>query len=385
MKILHAADLHLGLTRYGSPGPDGVNSRIREGLDALNWLVEVAMIEDVDLTLLAGDIFDSRHPRPLETAALAKALRQLGEVVIIGGTHDGASTIGLPESHTLRWIEAVEMPGVHCLMAPTTLRIQTKAGPADLVALPYPHSRTLDLAMPDLTPTARKDEIGRRAESFIRGAIEASFSPVRLFIGHVTVEGALLGTETRMRRGWDVVIDGKVLEGFDYAALGHIHRQQQITPTGWYAGSTFYGDFSEEGQPKGALLVDVTPGEKPIVVRSIPYPGARPVQTVRISGTNSDSVDWGLKPGAMLRVVVQTEKRPEAAWKAALERDLYAAGCHFVRIDVEIQTTHEPLVERSAQMGAEDRLRAWLREHKLPVEPTLEAAREIMHTTGGSA
>jgi DNA repair exonuclease SbcCD nuclease subunit len=180
-----------------------------------------------------------------------------------------------------------------------------------------------------------------------------------------------------MRAGWDVTIPADALEGFDLAILGHLHAQQRLRPNVWYCGSPARWDWSEEGQRKGALVAHVEHG-KPVLVRIVESP-AYPIRTVDLdyrSGEPSDPLPS--LQDAMVRVRVTADSRPEPAWRARLEREAYAAGARFVRVDVDIRAPQTRERGRTVVIGPEDRLRAWLERHGGADEATMALARDIM-------
>jgi DNA repair exonuclease SbcCD nuclease subunit len=220
-------------------------------------------------------------------------------------------------------------------------------------------------------------EVGRQTAERIRDWGTTSHNTPTLFVGHLSVAGASLGAERMMRVGFDVTVPATCLDGFDAALLGHIHKRQPVWRNAWYCGSPMAHDWSEEGQAKGALVVDVERGILPIV-RAVDFP-ARPVRTIRLRYVASEQYEWPKEwpAGAMVRVIVDAERRPDAAWKARLEREALEAGCHYVRVDVEVRASQKQESGPTTTVGPEERLRSWLREHHVTEGPALEAARQI--------
>ncbi len=101
MKILHTADWHLGkrLQEY---------SRIEEQKLVLDEICQIANQQDVDLVLLAGDIFDTFNPTHEAVELLYKTLRRLSKngtrpIIAISGNHDSTQFVEAPDPLAENW------------------------------------------------------------------------------------------------------------------------------------------------------------------------------------------------------------------------------------------------------------------------------------------
>lgn len=379
MRLLHAADIHLGLTRYGHPTARG-NSRIDDFALTLEHAVDAAIGGKADLLVLAGDTFDSRHERPEERAILVGALRRAWEAGIIGilleGNHDGRRVVGDPYTSSLRWLGMMgEHDGLIVVTEPTQEALATHQGELIVLsALPYPHKRSLDRQIleerPDTSPGDRVVEAGRRLDRAIRVMAEQAREKgpyPSLFVGHLTVGGATTGTERSMRFEDDVAVSPDAFDGFDYAALGHIHRQQPIGARAWYAGSPNYIDFGEEGDPKGFLLVDVQMGKPPAVTKV--GSGARPVVTLtatqRETGSRSQGT-WLIEPGfddvqgAIVRLrVLPVGPLPIGAAEKLRDKVL-ESGASYVKTEVVRKDAPTPRIQVEAELDPMEATRRYL-------------------------
>ena len=92
IRLLHFADLHIGMENYGKLDPaTGISSRIKDFLDRLDEVVAFATEYDADLVLFAGDAFKTRDPDPTQQREFAKRLKQLADrvpVFMLVGNHD---------------------------------------------------------------------------------------------------------------------------------------------------------------------------------------------------------------------------------------------------------------------------------------------------------
>jgi DNA repair protein SbcD/Mre11 len=388
MRLLHTADLHLGLQRHGHLTPSGLNSRIEDFTDTLRRIGDEAISRGVALVVLAGDTFNSRREGPQERNALATLVRRLTDAgigtIILPGNHDGMSTIGDASTHSLLWLQSLGIEGCHVLTAPGKHRIETRDGPVDVIAVPYPHKRLFETMLPDMEPDARLLEAGKRMDRIVR---ELKGMPTldvpMILVGHFTTMAAKVGSETTMRPEWDVSVHPTAFNGYDYVALGHIHRQQQVAPNAWYAGSPEYIDFGEEGQNKGFLIVHVEAGRQPLV-EPIPS-GARAMVTLHVAEDGYDTMDS--IDGAIVRLWFDFTSRPPAQYIARVRAAALRAGAYDVvphweapKQQARTRVTLDPEADRV------DIVRAWLESKGHPVEPTLAAARELIagQITGAS-
>ena len=93
MKIIHFADLHLGVENYGHINPEsGLSSRLEDFLRSLDELVDYALAEKVDLVLFSGDAYKTREPSQTQQREFAKRIRRLSEggvpLFLVIGNHD---------------------------------------------------------------------------------------------------------------------------------------------------------------------------------------------------------------------------------------------------------------------------------------------------------
>src|SRR5207244_8676645 len=90
IRVLHLADLHLGVENYGRPDPyRGLNSRVADFLHCLDAAVERAA--EVDLVLIAGDIYKTCQPTPTVQREFADRVKRLVRhcpIFIVTGNHD---------------------------------------------------------------------------------------------------------------------------------------------------------------------------------------------------------------------------------------------------------------------------------------------------------
>lgn len=399
--LLHLADLHLGLSRYGTPAAP----RVTDFIATWGRFVDTAIERKVGAVVIAGDTFNTRQESPEVRAAFVEGLVRLTragpKAIIVPGNHDGMTTIGDASSHSLRWLREAQLPGVYIFTLPDggVLIDLGRQGSLLVTALPYPHKRAFDTVLGDMQPEDRVLEAGKRLEAIITelGALRTEVEgAVRLFVGHLTVGGATAGSEATMRFTWDVAIRSEVLEGFDYAALGHIHRQQRIGRSAWYAGSPEYIDFGEAGQVKGFLHVTAERGKDPIV-EVIPS-GARPMLDYVLreiahdpgegaAGTTKWFWDGGppgaAVPGSIVRLTLHPLTAAAGARVAQKLQEHFAAAS-FVKVDqVRPTETRAARVDVNADLGPIEATERWLVAHAIAPDRYIAAARTLLAAQQG--
>lgn len=229
MKVLHAADIHLdsplrGLVRYEDAPVGELRSATRR---ALSNLVDAAIEEEVELLLLAGDVFDGDWHNYSTGAHFAKEMIRLREggieVVTITGNHDAASRI----------TKGLRLPeNVHVLSnrKPETWTSET-LGVAVHGQGYTDQATTTDISLGYPTPVSDLFNIG------------------------------LLHTSANGRPGHEryapCTVEGLINRGYDYFALGHVHAREVLSldPPVVFSGALQGRGIRETG-PKGATLID---------------------------------------------------------------------------------------------------------------------------------
>lgn len=365
MRLLHASDLHIGLNRYGSTLAD--TERI------LAAIAESAVEHDVDIAVFSGDVFHVRRPGPAEILSFVSFVTRLtsgGITVVVGpGNHDGPGTINDPSGKSAAWMAAARMPGVHAFPEPFIGVVEsTTGGPIAVASLPYPHKRSFDTSLPFGSQEQRMRAVGIESERFIRNAGSRIRKDMpSLFVGHLSVLGSKVGAEAAFAIGWDVTVEPDVFDEYDYAALGHIHKQQRISDVAWYAGSPDRQDFGEVTD-KGWLIVEVEAGERPSITQ-VMTPGLRPFVTL-----GGDPDQWPDVDGAVVRL------RCEQSDAAALGVLLRKRGAGWVKVEAAapIAQERQERVTVTPETTVYDGLVRWLDTMGYPHEPYTSVALDVL-------
>jgi exonuclease SbcD len=277
IRFLHFADIHVGMERYGRVDPStGINSRVMDYLRRLSDLVAYAVEQQVDLVIFAGDAYKTRNPNSTYRREFAWRIKEIADhgipVVMVPGNHDLPAAPN--RASTIDIFDTLRVPGIHVLDHSSGVAlIETRRGaPIQIAPVPYPYIaeltsqeayRAVSLAELDRIVTAKLDAI---IQGFAQEVRQRPDIPAVL-VGHFSVDEAKTGSEHNIMVGRDVKVSRSVLvdEAWDYVALGHIHRHQDLNPSAQppvvYSGSVARIDFGEEREPKGWMLVELAKGQ----------------------------------------------------------------------------------------------------------------------------
>jgi exonuclease SbcD len=272
MKILHFADLHLGVETYGRLDPaTGLSSRLLDFLNALDQVVDYAIENKVDLVLFCGDAYKSREPTQTQQREFAKRINRLSTngipIFLLVGNHDLPNAIG--KATTTEIFDTLTVEKVYVSNRPQIHRIPTSSGEVQVVSLPW--LRRSALLTREETKNLTFDQMNQRLEQALTSVIAAKAQELdpglpAILAAHVWVSSAKVGSERSMVIGQEhaLLLSSVAHPAFDYIALGHIHKHQVLSsnPPVVYAGSLERLDFSEEQDDKGFYLVGIEPSKK---------------------------------------------------------------------------------------------------------------------------
>src|SRR4030042_1101908 len=377
MKILHFADLHLGMETYGGVDPaTGLSTRLLDVLKALDEVVEYAVSNDVDLVLFCGDAYKNRDPSQTQQRDFAKRLRRLSEsgipVFLLVGNHDLPNAIG--RANAVEIFDTLSVNHIHVGNRPDIYTIPTKKGNVQIVALPW-LKRSALLSREEAKNLSIEQANDRLQEMMTRRLLdlisELDPSLPTLLIAHVAVSTAKPGSERSMGVGRDpILLLGNVAQPvFDYVALGHVHRQQVLiqNPPVVYAGSLERFDFGDEGEDKGFFVVDIElRGKERSVTYEFDKVNARRFVTLEIY------IDIGdVEPNTtVLKAIAQHEAeiknaivRVQLSLPGAVEASLRDA-----KISEVLRAAHYVTIAKEVRQEARLRLGEWTSHELTPVE-----------------
>lgn len=304
MKILHLSDIHLGSSfSHGKINPEtGLNTRLEDFIHCLSICIDRAIDDKVDLVLFGGDAFPDSTPAPYIQSAFAREFCRLVEsqipTVLLVGNHDqhshsqGGASLSI--YHTLA------VPNFIVGEKLDTHLINTKSGQIQVITLPW-LTRSILLTRPE-TEGLSAEDINKLLIQKIEPILEAQIRKLNpeiptILLAHVMAERANLGAERFLAvgKGFQVPLSILARSEFDYVALGHVHKHQNLNkknnPPVVYPGSIERVDFSEEKEEKGYVLIDIN--HKKVAWEFCILP-ARPFITIEVDLSESSTPQYHL-------------------------------------------------------------------------------------------
>jgi len=286
-RVLHTADWHLGKML-------NEQSREEEQKRFLNWLLKQVVELEVDVVLVAGDIFDTANPPQSAEALYYDFVAALhgstaASLVLIGGNHDSANQLEAPK-RVLKSLRTHVHGAVADDPADRLLLLPSADAPKVAIAM-VPFLREKDIRMGrsgDTEAAVRKEiiaGIARVYEETANAAKEAKIACPIVATGHLTVAGSSSSDSERdIHIGGLGAVDSTVFpDVFAYVALGHLHRPQSPDKAGRvrYSGSPITLSFSEVHDKKEVRLLDVN--GHGVTQSSVPIPVFRQLIQLKTS------------------------------------------------------------------------------------------------------
>ena len=262
MRMLHTSDWHLGQHFFGQ-------TRQAEHQAFVNWLLSVVVEKEVDVVLVAGDVFDTGTPpsyaRELYHYCLAELSKLNIQCVVLGGNHDSVAMLK-ESSGILARLNITVVPGLMTDPMEHVIPLHNRQGTqqAWLCALPYLRPRDLVISQAGQTQQQKQaqllDAIQQQYHSIKLLADQQAKDLAIIGTGHLTTLGASVSESVRdLYIGLLDAFPADAFPDFDYLALGHIHRAQRVAGSEVmrYCGSPIPLSFDEAQQQKKVLLVDL--------------------------------------------------------------------------------------------------------------------------------
>ncbi len=272
MRLIHTSDWHLGRTLHGE-------DLLGHQAAFLDWLLAEATERQVDAVLVAGDIYDRAVPpvdavRLLDDALLGFARAGL-PVILISGNHDSAVRLGFGAGLS-------EAAGIHLRTsladAARPVVLTDEHGPVAIYGIPY---LLPDAVMAELDCARSHQAVLTAVTARIRQDAADRGIDRTVALAHAFVTGARpTDSERDIRVGGVADVPAAVFGGFSYAALGHLHGQQQVAPGVRYAGSPLAFSFGEKNHAKSVTLAELD-GAGQVTVSQLATPVPRPLREVR--------------------------------------------------------------------------------------------------------
>jgi exonuclease SbcD len=291
VRILHTSDWHLGRTFHGE-------SLIDEQRQAVDRVVQLATEHQVDLVVVAGDLYDRAIP-PTEAVQLFDdalvMLRGTGaQVVAIAGNHDSATRVAHGD-RLLRAAGVTVRGSVAALTDPLVVAATDGGPPVAVYPLPFLEPSVAGPVLESLPGGARvpdPESDGRRRLSHHDVTVQAmdvvraharSLGQVRtVVVAHTFVIG---GSPSESERDISIgnidLVELSAFHGLDYVALGHLHGAQEFDGGRVaYSGTPLPYSFSEEHHTKSVRIVDLAP-DGSVSTTKVPLDVGLPLCTIK--------------------------------------------------------------------------------------------------------
>jgi exonuclease SbcD len=271
LKIIHTSDWHLGCSLYG-------RKRYEESEAFLAWLSELLETENIDVLLVAGDIFDTTTPSNRAQKLYYQFLHRVAQsscrhVVITAGNHDSPSFLNAPRE-LLRYLQVYIVGSMEENPKDEVILLKNLEGEAELIVCAVPYLRDRDI---------RKVEAGESVEDKGRKLVEGIRSHYAMLAEEAkAIQVGLEKPVPIVTMGHLWAVGGTTIEGdgvrelypgalaqvgadifpslFDYVALGHLHAFQTAAgkQDSYYSGAPLPMGFGEASQEKKVIQVEFT-------------------------------------------------------------------------------------------------------------------------------
>jgi exonuclease SbcD len=241
LKVLCTADIHIGQQAYSKIDiTTGLNTRVLHGLAVLDEMIDYAINNNIEVFAFAGDFYKNNLPSPTIQNEVNKRIKRLSDNNILSFILDGNHDVSKLESakSALKTFNTLNIPNIiHSKFLNEYIYTSRDNKKYKFVMLPT---------------YATKEEL----EDIINNI---DYTYPTLFIGHLTIRGALLNDW--LVEDKEEYIDKDVFDKPNVFAiiLGHLHKYQILdnSPLMFYTGSPDRIDFGEEKQEKGFVVLDI--------------------------------------------------------------------------------------------------------------------------------
>ena len=250
MKLLHTADWHLGKTLKGQ-------SLLEDQKFILDEIFHVINDAKPDAVIIAGDAYDRAVP-PAEAVELFNdTLNRFVEkkipVLIIAGNHDSAKRLNFGSKFFARQqifiVSKVDDK-------PATVVLEDEFGEIYFSLIPFFDSGEIRAKFfGDDSERMTAEAATKFYVDLARKEIPAGKRSVA--IAHVLATGGIESESERKFVGTAQDVGTEIFSGYNYAALGHLHRPQNMSETVRYGGSPLKYHFDESTQKKSVTLVEL--------------------------------------------------------------------------------------------------------------------------------
>ena len=298
MRFLHLADLHIGKRVNGF-------SMIEDQKFVFEQVYKVIENEKIEGIIMAGDIYDKPVPSAEAVKLFDEMLTRLVSInlpiFVISGNHDSAERIGF---------------GSDILSAAKVYMSRVYNGNLQKIELEDDYGKINVYLLPFIKPATVKNIYKEAEIKDYDDALEYVLSQEKIdetkrnvIVSHQFVTGAMRSESEEVSVGGLDNVSVENYEAFDYVALGHIHRAQQMgRESARYAGTLLKYSFSEEKHNKSMTIVDLKEKGN-IEIKEIPVKPLHDLKTIKgkFSKITSEEFYKELKKEDYYRAVLTDE------------------------------------------------------------------------------
>ena len=247
MKFAHIADLHIGKRVHDF-------SMLEDQRYILDQMLGIFVEQEVDGVLIAGDVYDKTVPSAEAVQLFDEFITRLSKekipVYMISGNHDSAESLSFGA-------KLFESSGIFISQVYTgemkRIELEDQYGPVSVYLLPFLKPATVRHAL-------QREDINTYEEGVVAALQECEIDRLQrnILVAHQFVTGANRSDSEETSVGGLDNVSAEVFEGFDYVALGHIHRPQKMgRETLRYSGTPLKYSFSEADHKKLVTIVEL--------------------------------------------------------------------------------------------------------------------------------
>lgn len=246
MKIMHLSDLHIGkkVNEY---------SMLQDQIYILKEILQIIDDEKVETVIIAGDVYDRSLPPNDSLGLFDEFLYQLSSrnvnVFVISGNHDSPERIsycGRMMTENKIFLSPVYDGNVK------SITLNDDYGEVNFYLLPFVRPADIRRYFPDENIENYTDAVKVAIDN-----MNVDFNERNILVTHQFVTGAELSESEDIIVGGTDNVSGEVFDGFDYVALGHIHREQTVGKDNIrYCGTPLKYSFSEAKHIKSVTILD---------------------------------------------------------------------------------------------------------------------------------
>lgn len=300
IRILHTADWHLGQTFFGY-------DRTEEQEHFLSWLSSRLKENEIDVLIIAGDVFDVSNPSAASQRMFYHFLHKVTEenpslqVVAVAGNHDSAARLEapLPLLQKMRTEIKGIVPKVDGEIDYDSLLVELKNrnGETEAICMAVPFLRQGDYPAVETEGNPYAEGVKELYSRLLERALAKKKKEMAVVaIGHLQATGSEIADRDYSERtiigGLECVSPAAFSGEISYTALGHIHKSQRVSGREniRYAGSPLAMSFAEKNYHHGVVVVTID-GKKPADIRKLEYSPLCKLMSLPRTGTAASPDD----------------------------------------------------------------------------------------------